>query len=503
MEKDLTKKTLKNSGYNFLASFISKIGGLIFTIIIARMLAPELFGIYNLVLSLVLISLVFTDLGIRTAAMRYVSEKIGKNDILGARSYFRYLLKLKSLLLILAILIIILISKFLANEIFQKQLVLIPLLFSTIYILFFSIEKFFLNLFYHLKDLSKTPILEFVFEFFKILFSCLAIFFLSSKFVVAGIFIAMAIGAFITCIFILIFLGKNRNLFLGPVEDIEKRKILSYIKYMSIAGITLTFFGSIDTLMLGRYVEAEFIGFYRAALSLVYAVASFLTFGNVLLPIFTQIHGHRLERGFKKVLNHTLFLIIPACAGMILVSKYFILGIYGEEYIQASIPLYALAFLILTGPLIIIYESLLKSKENVKPIRNFLLISLFLNIALNFISIKFLLPLGEIHVILGVGISTVISRLFYLLTLAIKSKKYFKITPDLISLLKIILSTITMIIFLILFNSSLNINLFLGILEIFLGIFVYFLVMWLLKGFYPEDLKLFKSTIKKFFYKKS
>ncbi|MCX8194473.1 MAG: flippase, partial [Candidatus Pacearchaeota archaeon] len=61
MEKgSVTKQALKNSFYQFFLSVISRFGGLVFTIIVARLLFPDLFGLYNLALTIVLLLATFT-----------------------------------------------------------------------------------------------------------------------------------------------------------------------------------------------------------------------------------------------------------------------------------------------------------------------------------------------------------------------------------------------------------------------------------------------------------
>ena len=78
--QNLSKIAIKNSSYSLAGTLIYKFGGLIFTILIARLLLPELFGIYALVLSIVTILLTFTNLGINETSLRYISDALGKKD---------------------------------------------------------------------------------------------------------------------------------------------------------------------------------------------------------------------------------------------------------------------------------------------------------------------------------------------------------------------------------------------------------------------------------------
>ena len=426
-KENLTKIVLKNSAYNFTTTLISKIGGLIFTIILARLLLPELFGIYNLVLSIILIALTFADLGINTTALRYISDALGKNKKSKARSYFRYLFKLKGFLVILVIITILILAKPLAYNVFNKPAVFLPLIFSCLYIIMVSLRSFFVMLFLALKNLRVLPLLDFSLQILKIIFSLFAILFLSSQYKISGIFVALAISTFLSIIMIILILTKKeKNIIFGKKISIEKPKILRYLRYIGIASISLIFFGSIDTLMLGRFVEAAYIGYYRAALSLVITVAALLSFSGIFLPIFTQIHRQRLKRGFQKTFRYIIILATPMAFGLMFVARYFILAIYGPEYMFSTSSLYVLSLLVIIVPLIALYSTIFQAKEKPKILSKFILIALLINIVLNYILIKCLLIFSQEYAILGAGIATLVSKSFYLAALAIKTKSQFK-----------------------------------------------------------------------------
>lgn len=496
-EENLSKIAVKNSAYVFTTIFVSKIGSLIFTILIARLLLPELFGIYGIVLSIVMIAMTISNLGIDQTATRYVSHAFGKNNIGKARSYFRYLLKIKSLLVLLIIIILLIFSKFLAYNIFNKPAIFFPIIFSSLYILMESLRSLFGILFLSTKDVKPLPFLEAVLQISKVLIAVLLIYILSNELRVAGIFIAFAISSFLFLILsIIILIKKEKKIFYGKNVKIEKIRIKKYLTYMGIAGLSLVFFGSIDTLMLGIFVDAVYIGYYRAALGLILTISALLSFSGVLLPIFTQISGDRLERGFKKTFRYILIFTIPASVGIVLIAKYFIFAVYGSEYLPATRLMYALSFLIITGPLIALYSIVFEAKEKVKTLAKSIYIALSINFLLNLIFILWLLKISQEHVILGVSFATLISRGVLLGILVRTTKKKFKLKIDNQDIFKPLFATFIMAIFLISFNIVINVNLFFGFLEIILGAAVYFAVMWSINGIKLEDIKLLKLIIK-------
>jgi len=73
-------------------------------------------------------------------------------------------------------------------------------------------------------------------------------------------------------------------------------------------------------LMLAKFVDSEYLGYYRAALGLILTLASLFSLSNVLLPLFTQIKKERFERGFQKTFRAITLITIPATVGVIFVA---------------------------------------------------------------------------------------------------------------------------------------------------------------------------------------
>ena len=106
------------------------------------MLMPELFGLYSLALSTILIFITFSELGIGPTLIRFVSKEFGKNKKkIKAKSYIIYLGKLKLSLIFISMLILLIFAKLIANNYYQKPLFL-ALIAGSLYILFVGITGF-------------------------------------------------------------------------------------------------------------------------------------------------------------------------------------------------------------------------------------------------------------------------------------------------------------------------------------------------------------------------
>ena len=496
-EQNLSKIALKNSSYNFISTMVLKLGGLIFTIIIARMLLPELFGMYALVLSIVTLILTFGELGIGGTAVRYISDSLGKANKIEARSYTRFFIKKKIILTIISVIILLAISKYLSYSIYENPLIFYPLIFSCLFIISDSFREFISIFFVINKNMKPIIFLDLVFQILKILFSIFALLIFSNVFKLSGIFLAFFGASFITVILsILVLLKKDKDLFFGKIVKINRSRVNSYWKFLILTSITLTLFGSIDTLMIGRFVPMEYLGYYRAAISLSVVIASLLSLSGIFLPIFTQIHGERFRRGFYKTMKYLLILSIPSTTGILFLGKDLIKLIYGSEYLGGVIPFYFLAPLIITAPLISLYLVLFKSKEKPKILSKAVLISLISNIFLNVVAI-FIFKENPLYLIAGIALATILSRIIFLIILILNSKKKFNLKIKEIESKKPLFASGVMALFLILYNQFLELNLILGALEIILGVVIYLGVLILIKGLTEQDLKIFKSLFKK------
>lgn len=494
--QNLSKLAAKGSMYNLASLFVLKFGGLIFTIILARMLLPEMFGVYALALSIVTLALTFTDWGMENTFLRYISESIGKNKKEKSRGIASYFFKKRLIFVLLVVLFIAIFAKFISYNIYNQPLLFYPLLFSGLFIIAESLRTLFSIFFTAKKDVKSILFFDISSQLLKILFSLFAILALSDKIIISGIFLAFFISSIITLILeYFILLRKDKGLLHGNKGSFDKSKINSYWKFMALATVFLSIFGSIDILMLGRAVSPEYLGYYRASLSLVISIASLLSLSTIFLPIFTQISGKRFNRGFHKTLRYVLMISIPATLGVIFISNYLIKVFYGDAYLMGTSVIYLLSSLIITSPLIGLYSMVLQSKEKSKIVSNSIIVALVVNVILNLISV-FIFRQNDLFTINAVALSTSLSRILLLGILIFQVKKQFNFRIKGFGLRAPIFSALIMSVFLLAFHHFVNINVWWGILEIMLGIGIYFIVLIFLKGINKEDFKLIRDLLK-------
>lgn len=404
---------VKNSAYNLSTSLIAKIGSLLFTIIIARLLMPELFGLYSLALSTIVLFAAFSDLGIGTVLIKYLASEYSKKKGEPGKYYF-YLLKLKLYLSIGISLVLIALAYFIANNYYHKPIFL-ALLAGGFYLFSNSMLSFFSCVFQAFNDFKKFLIKEIIFQSLRLVLIPLAIMLTikySSSLLLFSIILTLAICLFISAIYLYSRVPKLKKL---PISSEEKRKVIKFIIPMSTTILSGIFFGYVDMIILGRFVEAEFIGYYQAALALIGSAGAFVGFtAGALFPLFSQMKGEKLALLFKRSKRYTLLLGIAGMISSLIFSSIIINVIYGSAYSPAINILRIFSLLLVLDSLIGIYTTFYISQNKPVFIAKILIFSTILNIFLNYVFISYLVSDSHYLATIGAAFATIIAKIVHL-----------------------------------------------------------------------------------------
>jgi len=489
MKKTLSQKIAKDSFYNFSTTLISRIGAVVFTIILTRILAPEQFGIYSLVLSMVFLLVMVIDTGINTALLKFV----GNGGDRKSSAYFRHILGLKLKFALAASVVVVVLAYPLSKFVFQKEGMVIPLLIGSIYLILLAAESFFTLIFYVFSEVKFVLVKETLSQTLRIaLIFLIPLIALKTNYVSASL-IALNCSL-ITVVLFLFFLARKRypNLFKKEDLSIDKTNVIKFISYVTLGGLSAMFFSYIDILMIGIMVsDASYAGFYRAATTVVFGVAGLLSFGNVLLPRFVKIKNKDLENGLNRILKYILVLSVPASIGLLIIGKYILRVFYGYGYLDANYSMIFLSLLLIETPITATLYALLSAKGKPEIYTKASTMALIANVILNFIFISWFLRYSLSWAIAGAALATLISRLLYLVIMTKKTKDLFKIKLNYGLIIKPLIASLVMAVALIYYiNSVSDMDAITGVIAIVIGIAVYFVSILILRGITWEDLKL-------------
>ncbi len=411
---------IKNSIFQFLTNAIGKVGSLIFTVFLARILLPEIFGLYSLALSTILIFAAFTDLGTNSALIKFLSKNEKNQRKAGAFIYFIRNLKLK--LTVLSSLILILSSYFIANFYYKKPIFL-ALLAGSLYILFNSILGFVVGLFQARNNFKYPFYKEIFYQITRLVLVPITILFVldsSKEILLGGIFLSLSLCFFFSIFFLYPKIKKYPS---DKLSEKEKKEVIKFIIPLSATALTGLFFGTIDIIMLGRFVHSSYLAYYQAAFALIGSVSVLIPFAAAFFPVFSRLSEEKLKLVLKKSLAVTFIFSFFAIIFTLFLSDIVVKAIYGVEYLPTSKILRILSILLLVDSFNAVFSNFFISQSKNKFLSKTLILATFLNILLNFILIKYFLQFSMFHATIGAAIATILSRIFILGIFFIKNYK--------------------------------------------------------------------------------
>ena len=271
-----TGQAIKNSSYQLTSNVVTKLGSFIFTIIIARLLLPEKMGLYSLALATILFFSAFSDLGISSALMTFLSKHLGKKDPKKAKAYFKKLMQWKYYLVFISSLTLIILSNFVANNYYQKP-IFYALLVGAIYIPITEAGDILARLFKS-KNNFKIPFFrDIIFQISRLILVPLGILFLlgrdfSNEVLIAIIILVIVLCYFISFLFLMVASKKGLPFLKSKSENLSRFELIDLKKFtipLTVTALSGVFFGYVDTLMLGHFVSEEYIAYYSVAFNLI------------------------------------------------------------------------------------------------------------------------------------------------------------------------------------------------------------------------------------------
>ncbi len=429
-----TGQAIKNSSYQVAQNILMKIGSLIFTIIVARILLPNLFGLYSLALSTIVLFSSFSDVGVGAAMMTFIPKMLARKNPGKAKGYLKKLAKWKVFLIVLCSFVLLALSYFIAKDYYEKP-IFYALLTGAAYIPLVGLEGFFENLFKLNNDFRTPTKKELIFQIARLILVPIAALLVvsigttpdqSTGIVIFSLNLSYLVGVSYMAIVSrkkVAFLNvKSKNLNVKETEGLKR--FLAPLVTMSLSGV---FFGYIDTIMLGHYVSSEYISYYSAAFNLIGSAAAVIGFAaTALFPIFSRANGKRLEKIFKKSLSFTFLIsLVTGLIAYAFATEIVDLS-YGSEYLTAVPILQWFSILIIILPLLGFYSTYLISRKRTGIIAWLLIGTTILNIILNFFFITYGLRFSQLDAVLGACFATIISRFIYFGGLAVARRKYIK-----------------------------------------------------------------------------
>lgn len=418
-----TRKAVYGASIALIFSFLAAVIAYVTRIILARNLTPKEYGLFYAVFTLIIFFLFFRDWGLGQALVRHVAEfKVLKQyDRIKTAIVAVFSIQLSSSLLMGATFFFL--ADYLADHYFKNPLaapvlkimvlyILFSILFITTKQIFQGVQEMFL---YSSVELSKNII---------VLLLILSFFGLGLK-----LFAPVLAFALVCPLLFLIYLPtllKKFNFFQHKVVDFKliSRQLFLFSIPVFLTDIGGQIVGYIDTLMLTYFVSLSEVGVYNVVLpsALIFFFFS-KAVGTVLFPLSTELwikkDTLRLSTGMALLHKYLFVVITPVILTAFFYAKFFIITLFGEEYVGG----YPALQILLVGVLFYVVASanhnFLAGIGKPKIVTVIILLSALLNVLLNI----FLIPRWGIN---GAALATTASYFLMLLISTYKTVRYVK-----------------------------------------------------------------------------
>lgn len=442
----------------------------------ARYLGAEGFGILSFALAFAGIFGVFTDIGLRNLTVREVAREKSL-----AGKYLGNIVVMKIFLSIITIGLIVITINLLGyplQTIKIVYLISLSVVFGAFSGMFYSIFQAYEKMEYQ----SLGQILS------SVLMLAAALFAISEKFDVIGFAsIYFAVSAIILGYSFVVCAWK----FVLPKMEIDwdfwKATMKEALPF-GLTGIFVTIYYWIDSVMLSMMQGNEAVGWYNAAYRLIMVLLFIPSILNmVIFPAMSRFFitsKDSLMFASVKYFKYMAIVGIPLGVGTTLLADKIILMIFGTGYTNSIIALQILVwssvFIFLSGA----FARLLEASNNQMIITKITAICMLENAVLNIIVIPK-------YSYMGASITTVITEFTALILVIIVISKmgYSLSNYKLLDIYKGIVASFIMGLFIVAFN---NLNL---LILISLSSILYFFIVYLLRVFGKDDLRLFRNII--------
>ena len=472
-----TKTIFKNMSWLFVSQIITSICGFIWTILMARYLGVQQYGIFGFAVSLTGILCILFDFGIGIHSVRHIAT-----DYDSAPKYLGNAIPLKGLFSIFGFIVILIVLILMKCD----ELTITVTLLITIEQIIKKFVELMTATFQAFEEGKFQGISNTLLNVLTFIFILIAIYTDLGLYGIAIAYIAANMIALIYCYRIL---TKHLT---KPHYEFDKK----FCKMVTIAALPFaatailsSIYYSIDMVMLTNMVGSYATGIYNATYKLIGVLTLFYgIYSAVIFPVMSKFFKNNesmLLTLYEKSIKYLLLAIIPIAIATVYYSTDIIHLIYGHQYDASSS---VLSILIWTVCLLFVSgagNTLLNASYKEVAVTKIYAIAAVFNVVLNLILIPYLSYDGA-------AITTVLSDV---LIVIIQSYVIYKLghRPNkklYIDIIKIITGSITLGIAL----YFLNLNMWVALP---VGIIIYFATVYLLRVFDNDDEYVIKEILGK------
>jgi len=412
MQESYSKKAVRNVVYNFFNWISQNLLGLVFWIILGKLLLPQELGVFSAIFSFAMFLTMFALFGLPSTVMKIISEFVGKKEYEKIKALNSYVIKIIFLNAGIISFLILVLGDFISEivNLTYSQLILSILIFITICFLYISGAILF-----GLGKIKEFVFGNVIYSLAKLVISILFIFIGLSYLGIAG---AIAISALIAVAYRLRFIKFCKGF-------VEKEKIWNFAFSSFIGSIAGAIYNQGGILITKALSSAATTGIFTLAFTISLPLRTIpISLASAIFPLESEAWSKGKKQSVRnlisRVLKYSYMLCIPLLLIFLVFAKEIILFVSSIEYISGieAIRLLVIGFII-TGIGGIYSGSLyFIGKPNLS--RN---LSILIGVSL----ILFGIPLTMYYSIIGISLAYVLSGIIFFISSAFLTRKYIGI----------------------------------------------------------------------------
>jgi len=372
-----------------VAQIVSKVAGLVGTVLFARILGPEKLGTYFIFQAALGILTIFTDFGISGALVKRLSEEDSSEAVFGT-----------AVVLVTAL---VLATSVIVSTVLNWSDIQPYSKFTNVLVVGLFLREYRILLINSLRGELRVSITAPLEALQKIAWLVLGFLFVTLESEAISLVYALLAGNGLV-ILISVFLSD------APVRWPTKTAAISlidYAKYNIVGFVEGHLRQWTDTLLIGAIVGQSAVGAYEIAWRIASSVMIFPAAIQIsVLPQISSWDTKDEKQLIEDLIPQSLFgsfaLVVPSFFGVVLLSPEIITQLFGKSYLAASVPLIVLMFGKILSAVEMVLKSLLSGLDKPDLRAKAVVIGLILNILLN---VVFISAFG----ILGAAVATTLS----------------------------------------------------------------------------------------------
>jgi len=486
----------KGAGITLGGFLFSKLFGYVYSVLLARTLGPADLGVFSIATAVLGFAVMFANIGLPFAVSRHVAFYGSRGEDGKVNGTIKGSLIVNVLSSLIFSIAMFFSADFIAVGIYKEPNMAIVLKMLSLIVPLATVGTTFIFAIIGKKQIKyRVYVRNFIDNIGKILFYGA---FLLFGFRLFGAAAALVLSYFVSMAFAFYFLQKKVYPFIGTKIKAKYNfsELLNFSWPLLAASFFLTIFTSIDSFMLGYFVDTAAVGIYSIAGTLARLLfIGYSSMSVLFLPIATGFFAlekrEELGKFYKTATRWAFSISIPLLFFFLVFSREMIVAFYGLEYATGYLALIVLSLGFFVTIAVGETQHLLKVIGKTRYELFNTLVAATANIALNFV----LIPA---YGLLGAAIATAIAYVIWNLIGLAEVFFELRVHPYTWTYLKpiaaVLVATLAMLfVSQLVVIESLLMLIVTGI--VFMGF--YFLLLLLLKGFESEDIELLKLVAQK------